>query len=161
MKASVLYFSVEGSTKKMAGAICEGMNSVEGVEAQAFSLSEIDFEFVKESSCVVIGTPTYYADMAGEVKVWFEKSAGECGLAGKLGGAFATMGYVHGGGNLAIQNILTHEMVYGMLVYASGGACGEPVIHQGPLAVASDLDASIATFTEYGKRMATKAAELF
>lgn len=161
MKASVLYFSVEGSTKKMAEAVCEGMNSVEDVEAKAFSISEIDKEFVNESSCVVIGTPTYYADMAGEMKAWLEKGAAECGLAGKLGGAFATMGYLHGGGNLAIQNILAHEMVFGMLVYASGGACGEPVIHQGPLALASNLEASSAVFTEYGKRMASKAAEIF
>ena len=55
--------------------------------------------------------------MSGEVKLWFEKAARQYGLAGKLGGAFATADYVHGGGEIAIQAILEHMLVYGMVTY--------------------------------------------
>ena len=52
-------------------------------------------------------------------------------------------------------------MVYGMLTYSGGGAFGKPVIHLGPVALSSQLDASVETFLTYGERMAAKAAELF
>lgn len=145
----------------MAAVIAEGMNAVEGVEAKAFSLEEADTDFVKESQCVIVGTPSYYADMASDVKVWLEKSAGKCGIAGKLGGAFATADYIHGGGDVAVQSILKHLMVCGMVVYSGGGAHGLPVIHMGPIALSKKLDESKDTFLEYGKRMAGKAQELF
>lgn len=161
MKASVLYYSKSGNTKTMAETIVEGMQAVEGVEAQAFSIEEVDVEFVKESSCVVLGSPTYYADIAAPVKVWLEKSAGPCKITGKLGGAFATADYIHGGGDMGVQNILKHMMVYGMITYSGGGAYGVPVIHLGPVALNKALDDSKDTFFEYGKRMAGKAKEIF
>ena len=49
------------------------------------------------------------------MKVWLEGPARKCGLAGKIGGAFATADYLHGGGDLAVQEILKHLMVLGML----------------------------------------------
>lgn len=98
--------------------------------------------------------------MASPVKVWLEKSAGPCGLAGKLGGAFATADYIHGGGDIGVQVILTHMMVHGMLVYSGGYAYGVPVVHLGPVAISKSLEESTDTFFEYGKRMATKTKEL-
>ena len=59
MKIAVLYHSVSGTTKKMAEAICEGINSVEGAEGKAFPISDADAELVKESRCVILGTPVY------------------------------------------------------------------------------------------------------
>lgn len=139
----------------------QGINSVEGAEGKAFSIAEVNEEFVKESKCVILGTPVYYASMSGEVKMWFEKSARSLQLAGKLGGAFATADYVHGGGETGIQGILDHMLVYGMLTYSGGGSYGVPVIHLGPVAIKKDIEQYTALFTTYGKRMATKTVELF
>ena len=83
------------------------------------------------------------------------------GLAGKLGGAFATADYVHGGGELGIQSILDHMLVLGMLAYSGGGSFGKPVIHLGPVSVNGLSEDFSETFETYGKRMATKAVELF
>ena len=161
MKASVLYFSRSGHTAQMAQRILEGMNAVPGVEARAFPLDAIDADFVKESACVVLGTPSYLACMAGAVKTWLDTESGKYALAGKLGGAFATADYVHGGGDMAVQGILTHFMVRGMLVYSGGGSRGKPYIHLGPVAVSDDLAKYEPTFLAYGERMARKALELF
>ena len=46
----------------MALYIVDGMASVEGIEAKSFDLENIDIDFVKESQCIVIGTPTYMFD---------------------------------------------------------------------------------------------------
>ena len=40
-----------------------------------------------ESVCLVAGSPTYYASISGEMKLFLEK-LGKYGVAGKLGGAF-------------------------------------------------------------------------
>lgn len=161
MKATVLYFSRSGKTERMAGVVAKGMAMVEDVEARTFSIADIDAAFVKESDCVILGTPVYFATFAGPVKTWFEESARALGLPGKLGGAFATADYVHGGGEVAIQGILSHMMVMGMPVYSGGGAFGKPVIHLGPVALGEGIERYDETFTLFGKRMAEQAAKLF
>lgn len=161
MKISVLYHSLSGTTKRMAEAIREGIDSVDGVESGIFSIDNSDAEFIRESRCIILGSPVYYASMSGEIKIWFEKSARAYALQGKLGGAFATADYVHGGGEIALQNILSHMLVYGMLAYSGGGAYGKPVIHLGPVAIKENADRYIETFNTYGSRMAMKTLELF
>ena len=161
MKMSVLYFSEEGSTKAMAESVVRGMNSVKEIEAKAMSIDEVDEDYLKESSCVVIGTPTHYASMAAEVKSWLDTKSVNLKLGGKLAGAFATAGYIHGGADIAIQNILTHMTFLGMLIYSGGSACGKPPIHLGPVGLSGDLDNFTDLFEVYGKRMAKMAKKLF
>ena len=164
MKLSVLYYSKSGNTKRMASVIADGMSSVEGVEARTFSIHELDEKakvFIGESRCVVLGTPIYLASLCGEVKTFLDGPAMKLGLGGKIGGAFATANFLHGGGELGIQSILSHMMVLGMLAYSGGGAFGQPPIHLGPVALGGDLDASVEIFRLYGQRMATKTVELF
>ncbi|WKY47909.1 flavodoxin domain-containing protein [Eubacteriaceae bacterium ES3] len=161
MKASVLYYSKTGHTKQMAEAIAKGMEEVEGITAKAFSIDAIDEAWVQESKCVVLGSPIYMSNVCTDIKAFLEKSTRPLGLAGKLGGAFATVDYVHGGGELGIRLILDHMMVMGMLTYSGGGSKGKPVIHLGPVAVSDALDSYTVTFMTYGQRMAEKAAEIF
>lgn len=161
MKMSVLYYSRTNNTKKMAEFIAEGMRSVPGVETGVFALDAVDADFVKESRCVVLGTPTYLATMAAAVKVWLDESSRNYGLPGKIGGAFATEDYLHGGADIAVQSVLAHMMVMGMLAYSGGGSKGKPVIHLGPVAMKDRLDEARETFLIYGKRMAEKTVELF
>lgn len=161
MKMTVVYFSKDGSTKAMAEAIVKGMMSIQEIEAKAMSIDAIDEDYVKESACVVIGTPTYYASMAAEVKSWLDTKSSDLNLGGKLAGAFATAGYIHGGANIAIQNILTHMTFLGMLIYSGGSACGKPPIHLGPIALSENINDFNELFELYGKRMANKAKELF
>ena len=49
MKLSILYYSKTGRTRDIALAIQRGAEKIEGMEAKAFPLDEIDEDFLKES----------------------------------------------------------------------------------------------------------------
>lgn len=161
ISVSVLYYSNTGNTRQMAEVIVEGAKRVDGVEVRAFALEEIDGDFVRNSKCVIVGTPTHMADMAPAVKLWFVESAKNYGLAGKIGGVFATANYHHGGSELAMQGMVTQMLVMGMLVHSGGGAYGRPIIHLGPAAFGGKLEESEELFLTYGERMAMKTVEVF
>ena len=166
MKLAVIYDSKTGNTRQAAQWIAEGMASVPGTEARIFHISSVDADFVRASVGVVIGCPTYAALMTPDMRVWL-MSAGRLGMAGKLGGAFATEQYTHGGGEMVIQSILTNEIVFGMLCYSGGGSFGKPIIHMGPIGVNNNVESHNGleyykdNFTVFGERFAGKAAELF
>ncbi|MBQ4361634.1 MAG: flavodoxin domain-containing protein [Lachnospiraceae bacterium] len=166
MKLAVIYDSRTGNTKQAAEWIAEGMRRVEGVDAAAFSIEAVDEDYVTESKGVVIGSPSYCALMTPEMRTWLFERAMHMGLAGKLGGAFATEQYTHGGGEMVIQSILTNELVYGMLCYSGGVGCGKPFIHLGPVGVNGNMEAHNRLdlykdyFVIYGERFAKKAAEI-
>ncbi len=166
MKLAVIYDSVTGNTKQAAEWIAEGMNQVNGTDARAFHIDSVDAEFMACISGAVIGCPSYMAAMTPNMHAWL-MSAGKLGLAGKLGGAFATEQYTHGGGETVIQSILTSELCFGMLCYSGGSSKGKPVIHRGPIGVNGNVEPQNGmenysqTFRIFGERFAQKAAELF
>ena len=161
MKAAVLYYSRTGHTKAMAEAIARGMELEEGMEAKTFSIEDIDGDWLRESSCIILGCPIYMASVPTEIKDWLDHSPLKKDMVGKLGGAFATADYIHGGGELGIQTILDHMLVMGMVVYSGGGSFGKPVIHLGPVSVNGISEDQSDTFEIYGRRMAIKTKELF
>ncbi|MEO1781227.1 flavodoxin family protein [Enterococcus diestrammenae] len=161
MKITVLYYTKIGHTKEMAEIVAAGARQVAGVEAAVFPMEAPDVQWLTASDCVLLGTPTYMADLAGVVKCWLETAGHKYPLAGKLGGAFATAHFSHGGGDIAIQSILHHLLVAGMVVYSGGDSLGQPVIHLGPVALSEDLEQYQSLFATYGQRMAEKAVALF
>ncbi|MBO4360062.1 MAG: flavodoxin family protein [Eubacteriaceae bacterium] len=167
MDLAVIYDSKSGNTAKAAEWIAEGMKSVEGVCARTFCIAEDpDTDFIKGAKGVVMGCPTYAGLMTPAMRD-FLMGAGKLGLAGKLGGAFATQQYTHGGAELVIQSILVNEIVQGMLCFSGGGSCGRPIIHLGPVGVNDNVESFNGLenyreyFTVYGERFALKAKELF
>ncbi len=160
MKISILYYSQTGNTRKMAEAVAEGAGAVSGTEVRLFPLDAIDKEFLDASKAVFFGTPTYLASTCWQWKKWFDEPA-PCSLGGKLGAVFATANVVQGGADIAIQTLLTHMMVKGMLVYSGGGACGLPYIHLGAVALKENLEESKPLFRIFGERVARKALEIF
>ena len=163
MKMTVLYVSVTGNTEKMAGYIREGIRQAGDIEVKLMNLLQeeaLDKDFINQSSAVIIGTPTYVADMCWQLKQWFDTDW-SCDLGGKLGAAFATANVMHGGPDQAITNVLKHMLVKGMLVYSSGAGCGRPFIHLGPIGIRDSLDETGGLFRLFGKRVAEKALALF
>ena len=161
IRLAVLYDTKTGNTEKAAAAIAAGMNSVENAEARVFSLSEVDEEYMDECCGIVFGSPTYMAGPTADFYSWFEKEAGKLKLAGKLGGAFATGRYIHGGEDLTINVIIDHMLVKGMIVYSGGAAFGHPIIHVGPVAINWDEEQFGELFRIYGNRFARQAVQLF
>ncbi len=167
MKLAVIVDSKTGNTRQAADWIVQGMNQVEGMEAKAFTIPDINEDFVKEARGIVIGSPSYAAQMTPDMHAWLMSAAGKLGFAGKLGGAFATEQFTHGGGEAVIQSILIMEMVNGMLCYSGGKAWGMPVIHLGPVGVNDNVEKHNGmehykdNFFVFGGRFAKKAAEIF
>ncbi len=167
MKLAVIYDSKTGNTKQAAEWIVEGMSGSDGITAAAFSIGNVDEDFVRESKGIVVGSPSYAAAMTPALHTWLMDNAGALGFGGKLGGAFATQQYTHGGGDTVISNILTIEMVNGMLCYSGGGASGAPYIHLGPVGVNNNKESHNGMehyrdyFVIFGSRFAGKALEIF
>ena len=167
MKLAVIYDSKTGNTRQAAEWIAAGMGEVPGVEARTFSIHEVDEAFAGEAKGIVIGSPSYAALMTPDMHKWLLGSAGKLKLAGKLGGAYATEQYTHGGGEMVIQSILTIDLCFGMLCYSGGASKGKPNIHMGPIGVNGNVEAhnGMEHYREYfrifGERFALKASELF
>ena len=144
---AIIYDSKTGTTKQAADWIVEGMQTVDDVEAKCFSIPDVDLAFIRDADGVILGAPTYFASLPGTMKAWLETHAKGLDLAGKLGGAFATAQYLHGGGETTISELLTFELCF-----------GEPFIHLGPVGLSGDIENFCELFQAYGKRFATFCA---
>ena len=159
-KTVILYDSVSGTTQRAAEYIAEGVNSVEACEALVFPITQTDAEMIASAQGVILGSPTYMASASWRMHDWLQKNAHNLPLAGKLGGAFATEQYIHGGAERVLQDILTAELVYGMRGYSGGSAYGKPVIHLGPVGMSQNIAEFVDLFREYGKRFALQLRKL-
>ena len=153
MKAAIVFDSRTHTTEKAATFIAEGLKSVDDIEARCSNIDEADFEYIQQSQLVILGSPTYMASVTAKMKSWLESNAGKLKLAGKLGGAYATEQYIHGGAENAIQEILVFMMVMGLMTYSGGSSCGKPVIHLGPVGMSQDIESFKDLFVTYGQRM--------
>lgn len=156
---AIIYDSKTGTTKQAAEWIAEGMQTVADTESRCFAIPDVDLEFVRNADGVLIGAPTYFTSLPGTVKAWLENHAKGLGLTGKLGGAFATEQYIHGGGEATIQGLLAFELCCGMAVYSGGGSFGTPFIHFGPVGLSGNIADFRELFQTYGKRFATFCAK--
>ncbi|MBQ1867096.1 NAD(P)H-dependent oxidoreductase, partial [Selenomonas sp.] len=106
MKAAIVFDSRTHTTEKAAAFIAEGLKSIGEIEVRCFNIDDADFAYIQQSQLVVFGSPTYMASVTAKMKSWLESNAGKLKLAGKLGGAYATEQYIHGGAENAIQEML-------------------------------------------------------
>ncbi len=160
MQAAIVYDSRTHTTEKAAAFIAEGIKSAGNIEVKCFNIDDADFDYINGAELVLFGSPTYMASMTGKMKNWLESSAKNLKLAGKLGGAFATEQYIHGGAENAINEMLVFMMVLGMMIYSGGGSCGRPVIHLGPVGMSQDIEKFKELFVTYGTRMGKQLAKL-
>ena len=107
MKAAILYDSQTGHTATAATYIAEGIKDDTNIEVQTFHIDKIDTDYIQSADLIIFGSPTYMASTTGKMKLWLEQNGGKLNLAGKLGGAFATEQYIHGGAENALQILLT------------------------------------------------------
>jgi NAD(P)H dehydrogenase (quinone) len=132
MKAVIIYYSRGGTTKKMAEIIHENVKK-QGVDADIFSVEQIEADKLLEYDGIIIGSPTYYGTMAAEIKELLDKSVVFHGkLDGKVGGAFASSANLAGGNETTVFSILQGLLIHGIII--GGDPKGD---HYGPVAVGS------------------------
>jgi multimeric flavodoxin WrbA len=90
-----LYYSEGGSTKRMAELIGEGARSA-GVDVDVVSVDEVELDGLVEYDGIAVGSPTYFSNVAWQVKKLIDESIaqyrGGRQLSGKVGGCFTSSG---------------------------------------------------------------------
>jgi len=147
-KILIVYASDYGNTEKMAQAVAEGINSIDGAKAIIKKAEETKAEDLTAADGIIIGSPVHMASMDWRVKkfidtvcsgLWMQNK-----LNGKVGGVFVSgggFGNAGGGCELTMLAILNNMAELGIIIiplpkntenYAKGG------LHWGPYGRSAD-----------------------
>lgn len=148
MQILVAYDSKTGNTEKMARAVAEGAKEA-GVDVIIKKARETTNEDLLKADGIIIGSPTYYGQMASEVKAVFDRSVKIHGkLEGKVGAAFTSSGGTACGAETTILSILEAMLVHGMIIQGHAN-----IQHYGPAAVGEPKKQDEEKCRQSGKRV--------
>ncbi|NMB79896.1 MAG: NAD(P)H:quinone oxidoreductase [Methanomicrobiales archaeon] len=143
MKLLILYYSLFGHVHAMAEAVAEGAREVPGVEVILRRVPETlpdevlekvgatgpqkKFAHIPictprelaEADAVIIGTPTRFGNMCGQMRQFFDATGGiwKAGaLVGKAGSVFTSTATQHGGQESTILSVHTTLLHHGMVI---------------------------------------------
>jgi len=154
-KILIIYFSKTGNTKSMAEKVMQGVQRIGG-EVKIVDVENVILADLKEADGIIVGSPTYYGSMATPVKKLFDESVAIHGqLAGKVGAAFTSSGFVGGGNELAIMDILQAMLVHGMVI--QGDHKGD---HFGPVCIKKVDERGEKLCLRLGERVVTLVKRL-
>jgi len=154
-KILIIYHSKTGNTEAMAKAVEAGVKK-EGVEVIIKKVEKASVDDLLEADGIIIGSPTYFAAAAAEIKSFVDESIKHFGkLQGKVGTAFASSGDLGGGSETAILDILRAFLVHGMIVpgHITGG-------HFGPVSVGAPNKKRREVCEAFGARVAKLVKKL-
>ena len=144
-KVLILYYSGSGNTQKVAKTIAEAMRS-SGMNVTIEDAGKFDVSRLPDYDGIVIGSPTYFSNMAWQVKKVVDESIVHYGggrLKGKVAGIFTSAGTTKDG-----KDCLK------MLQVALGYHHGMKVV-EGILRVDGESDKEVEKrCQEYGKKLA-------
>ena len=93
-KVLILYYSGSGNTKRMAKAIVEAMKS-SAINVTVEDVGESDISLLPKYDSIVLGSPTYFSNVAWQVKKVIDESIVHYSggkLKGKVAGIFTSAG---------------------------------------------------------------------
>jgi NAD(P)H dehydrogenase (quinone) len=166
----VAYHSMSGHTEKMAHAVQEGAKGVAGTHVLLKRVGEVTAEELFSADALVVGSPVYWSNMAGEVKTFFDNWQFKFGvfpefkMRNKIGAAFTTGGQISSGKELTMLTILAAMLGNQMIVVSGGGAFGasattegdSPGIDEKELGSAKELGQRVAEITRMMKSPANR-----
>lgn len=154
----IAYHSVTGNTETMARGVADGVQAVPGTRAVLKRVQDVTSDDLFSSDAVVVGTPVYWSNMAGEVKAFFDNWQLKFGVfpefkfRNKVGAAFATGGQVSSGKEVAMLSILAAMLGNQMIIVSGGGAFGASATTEGESPGIDDKEWSSAQ--QLGRRVA-------
>ncbi len=158
MNILVFYHSKGGNTRKLATAIADGVNSVEGAKAVLKSTDDVSKDDFLACDGVIAGSPVYFGSMAAAMKKVFDDYVGiRKKMEGKVGAAFATSGDPTGGKETTMLSIIQCLLIYGMVI------TGDPMSatgHYGTACVGAPDPETVANGRKLGARTAELAKKL-
>ena len=166
----IAYYSRTGNTEQMARGVLEGAKRAPAVAAMLRKVGEVSKEDLDAADGIILGCPTYFANIAGEMKTviddWNWKMKAD--LTDKVGGAFATAGGQVGGQGHVVTSLLlfmlNNRMVVAGPLYRNektGSIWGE----SGAAAITGPLDSGVSEkeldgARRLGERIARLAAKM-
>ena len=157
----ITYHSRTGHTEKMALAVAEGAKSVAGARVTLKRVGDVTGPDLFGADALVVGSPVYWANMAGEVKTFFDNWQFKFGvypefkMRNKVGAAFATGGQISSGKEVTMLTILAAMLGNQMIVVSGGGAFGASATTEGESPGIDDTE--LASARDLGKRVAEVA----
>jgi NAD(P)H dehydrogenase (quinone) len=138
-KVLVLYYSSYGHIETMAGAVAEGVRSVEGCAVDVKRVPELMPDDVAAAAhikvdqaapiatpdelanydAIIFGTPTRFGNMAAQMRNFLDQTGGlwfANALVGKVGSVFCSTASQHGGQETTITSFHTTLLHHGMVI---------------------------------------------
>ena len=180
----IIYYSSNGSTKKMARLIARGVEMVEGVTSVIRTVNNkndddgsdvvVEKSELKQCSGLILGSPTHFGNMASPLKEFIDTTTAEWfngDLTGKPAGVFTSTSSLHGGQETTLLSMMLPLLHHGMLIagvpysekhLVNTKTGGTPY---GPSHVSFNSDKEISDDEKeicisFGKRIATLARKL-
>ena len=126
----IAYHSKGGHTAQLARAVEDGAKKA-GAEVKTKNVSDVTCAELRDADALVVGSPVYWSNMAGEVKSFFDRWTNECQvlppafpMRDKVGAAFVTGGEVSSGKEIALMTMLAAMLGNRMIVVSEGQALG-------------------------------------
>ena len=131
VKILIVYHSPGGHTAEMAKAVAEGAKKNLQAEVMVKTVGEVKCAELLATDALIVGSPVYWSNMAGEVKSFFDRWSTECQvlppafpMRDKVGGAFVTGGETSSGKEIALMTIVAAMLGNRMIVISEGQALG-------------------------------------
>jgi len=131
VKILIVYHSRGGHTAEMAKAVAEGAKKNLQAEVTVKLVGEVKCAELLATDALIVGSPVYWSNMAGEVKSFFDRWSTECNvlppafpMRDKVGGAFVTGGETSSGKEIALMTIVAAMLGNRMIVVSEGQALG-------------------------------------
>lgn len=120
--------------------------------------SEVTSADLKSADGIIIGSPTYYGQMAAEIKLIFDRSTDARGqLENRVGAAFTSSGSHDGGNQTALLSILQAMLIHSMIIVGDPMASGG---HYGVIAVGEPNNSALDACKQIGSRVANLAKKM-
>jgi NAD(P)H dehydrogenase (quinone) len=158
----IVYYSGTGNTRALAEAVRDGASSHPGAYVRLLSVDDVEASDLAQAEGLILGSPTYYANIAAPMKDFIDGWGSEDGvyLGDKVGGAFATGGGATGGKEHVVTSLLLAMLNAGMVIVgplyeADGARFGYP----GASAVTPEPGATLSDAErEEGRRLGRRVA---
>lgn len=131
IKILIVYHSPGGHTEAMANAVAEGAKKNSQAEVTLKKVGDVKCAELLATDALVVGSPVYWSNMAGEVKTFFDRFSTDCGvlppdfqMRDKVGAAFVTGGETSSGKEIALMTIVAAMLGNRMIVLSEGQALG-------------------------------------
>jgi NAD(P)H dehydrogenase (quinone) len=118
VRVLIAYHSLRGTTEQMARAVADGVRQEPGTIAVVKRVEEVTKEDLQAADGIILGSPTYFANIAGRMKVaiddWNWKL--KVDFTDKVGAAFATGGGQTGGKEHVVVSLVLFMLNNRMVV---------------------------------------------